>query len=94
MFMRNWPTTFTSVTYPASGATTHYISDLAPNTTYTISGAGTPATATTDTAGVLTFSAAGTGNITVLAAQRGRAGITTVRLKASLPLATDCFVWS
>jgi hypothetical protein len=75
MFMRNWPTTFTSVTYPASGATTHYISDLAPNTTYTISGAGTPATATTDTAGVLTFSAAGTGNITVLAAQRGRAGI-------------------
>jgi hypothetical protein len=65
MFMRNWPATFTSVTYPASGATTQYVSDLTPNTTYSISGAGAPATATTDTAGVLTFSAAGTGSITV-----------------------------
>jgi hypothetical protein len=65
MFMRSWPLAFTSVTYPASGATTHYISDLAPNTTYTISGDGAPASATTDTAGVLVFVAAGTGSITV-----------------------------
>ena len=65
MFMRNWPATFTGVTYPASGAATQYVSDLAPNTTYSISGAGAPATATTDSAGVLTFSAAGTGSITV-----------------------------
>ena len=65
MFMRNWPATFSSVTYPASGAATQYVSDLTPKTTYSISGAGTPATATTDTAGVLTFSAAGTGSITV-----------------------------
>jgi hypothetical protein len=65
MFMRNWPNAFTNVTYPASGATTQYISDLAPNTTYSISGAGAPSTATTDKAGVLVFSASGTGNITV-----------------------------
>ena len=65
MFMRNWPATFTSVTYPASGATTQYVSDLTPNTTYSISGTGAPATATTDTAGVLTFNAAGTGSIVV-----------------------------
>ena len=68
MFMRAWPGTFTGVTYPASGATTHYLSDLTPNMSYAISGAGTPGTATTDTAGVLTFSATGTGNITVGAA--------------------------
>jgi hypothetical protein len=65
MFMRNWPTAFTNVTYPASGATTQYVSDLTPNTTYSISGAGAPSTATTDKAGVLVFSASGTGNITV-----------------------------
>ena len=65
MFMRNWPAAFTSVTYPASGATTHYISDLTPNTTYNVSGAGAPNTATTDTAGVLVFAATGTGEITV-----------------------------
>ncbi len=40
MFMHDWPASFTSVTYPASGATTQYVSDLTPNTTYTISGAG------------------------------------------------------
>jgi peptidoglycan hydrolase-like protein with peptidoglycan-binding domain len=67
MFMQNWPATMTSVTYPASGATTQYVSDLTPNTTYDITGAGTPGTATTDTAGVLVFSASGTGNITVAA---------------------------
>jgi hypothetical protein len=65
MFMRDWPAAFTGVTYPASGAATQYVSDLTPNTTYSISGTGAPATATTDTAGVLTFSAAGTGSITV-----------------------------
>jgi hypothetical protein len=65
MFMRDWPSTFGGVTYPASGATTDYVSDLTPKTTYSISGNGTPASATTDDAGVLTFSAAGTGNITV-----------------------------
>jgi hypothetical protein len=41
------------------------VSDLTPNTAYTITGAGAPATASTDSAGVLTFSAAGTGNITI-----------------------------
>jgi hypothetical protein len=52
MFMRNWPATFTSVTYPASGATTHYISDLSPNTTYCHRrGRGAGTSATTDTAG-------------------------------------------
>ncbi|HEX3967563.1 MAG TPA: hypothetical protein VHW70_06330, partial [Edaphobacter sp.] len=65
MFMRSWPAAFTTVTYPASGATTQYLSDLTPNTTYSVSGVGAPATATTDNAGVLTFTAAGTGNITV-----------------------------
>lgn len=65
MFMRNWPAVFTSVTYPASGATTHYISDLTPNTRYSITGTGVPVSATTDTAGVLVFNAAGTGSITV-----------------------------
>ena len=73
--MRAWPGTFTGVTYPASGATTHYLSDLTPNMSYAISGAGTPGTATTDTAGVLTFSATGTGNITVGAAS-GSGGAT------------------
>jgi hypothetical protein len=70
MFMRTWPANFTSVTYPASGATTQYVSDLTPNTTYTISGAGVPASGTTDTAGVLTFAAAGTGSVTIRAAVR------------------------
>jgi uncharacterized protein YjdB len=65
MFMRNWPAAFTSVTYPASGATAHYISDLLPNTTYSITGTGAPVSATTDTAGVLAFNVAGTGSITV-----------------------------
>jgi hypothetical protein len=67
MFMHDWPATLDSVTYPASGATTQYVSDLTPNTTYTITGAGTPSNATTDAAGVLTFTASGSGNITVSA---------------------------
>ena len=65
MFMRDWPSSFTGVTYAASGATTDYVSDLSPKTTYSISGAGAPASATTDDAGVLMFSAAGSGNISV-----------------------------
>jgi hypothetical protein len=65
MFMRAWPTAFTGTTFAASGATTVYVSDLTPNTSYVISGSGTPSSATTDTAGVLTFAATGTGNITV-----------------------------
>lgn len=67
MFMRSWPQAFSTVTYPASGATNQYVSDLTPNTTYLITGAGAPATARTDSAGVLTFTAAGTGSITVAA---------------------------
>lgn len=65
MFMHNWPASFSGVTYPASGATTHYVADLAPGTSYPITGTGAPASATTDTAGVLTFSATGTGNISI-----------------------------
>ena len=69
MFLRDWPATFTSVTYPASGATTQYVSDLSPNTLYTLSGAGVPQSATTDHAGVLTFTASGSGSITVTPAE-------------------------
>jgi hypothetical protein len=65
MFMRNWPATPTGTTFPASGATTIYVSDLTPNTTYTITGTGTPTSATTDSAGVASFAATGTGNISV-----------------------------
>ena len=65
MFSQTYPAAFAGTTFPASGATSIYISDLAPSTTYTITGAGTPASAITDTAGVLTFAAVGTGNITV-----------------------------
>lgn len=62
-FMHSWPATATGSTFPASGATTIYVSDLAPNTTYTITGTGTPSTATSDNAGTMTFAATGTGNI-------------------------------
>jgi hypothetical protein len=67
MFMRAWNSSaiFTGVTYPASGATTHYVQGLAPNTTYSVAGAGTPATCKADSAGVCTFPATGTGNVTV-----------------------------
>lgn len=64
MFMRSLAT-FTGVTYPASGGTTQYVADLTPNAAYSISGAGAPASASADNAGVLTFAATGTGNITV-----------------------------
>ena len=65
MFMRDWPATFTSVTYPASGATTQYISDLQPNMPYQITGDGAPSSGHSDSAGVLTFPSAGTGSIRI-----------------------------
>ena len=65
MFMRDWPSTFNGVTYPASGATTQYVSDLQPNMPYQIAGEGAPASAHSDSAGVLTFQSAGTGSIHV-----------------------------
>lgn len=69
MFMRNWPETFTAVTYPASGATTQYVSDLQPNMPYQISGDGAPTSGHSDSAGVLTFPSAGTGSIHVSASK-------------------------
>ena len=65
MFKRTLADPFASTTYAASGATKHYITGLARNWSYTISAAGAPASATTDSGGLLTFSAAGTGNVTV-----------------------------
>src|SRR6185312_774076 len=69
VFMRDWPTTFTSVTYPASGATTQYVSDLQPNMPFQIAGDGAPSSGRSDSAGVLTFSSAGTGDIRVTASK-------------------------
>jgi hypothetical protein len=69
MFMRDWPATLTSVTYPASGATTQYVSDLQPNMPYQITGDGAPGSGHSDSAGVLTFPSAGTGNIRVSASK-------------------------
>jgi hypothetical protein len=63
-FMRNLAT-FTGTTFGASGATTVYVSNLAPGNIYNVSGAGTPATVTADNSGTATFAATGTGNITV-----------------------------
>lgn len=65
MFMRDWPKGFTGVAYPASGATTQYVSDLQPNMPFVITGDGAPASAHSDSAGVLMFAAAGTGSIHV-----------------------------
>jgi hypothetical protein len=65
MFMRAWPATFTGVTYPASGGSTQYVSDLTPNAMYSIIGDETPSSATADAAGVLVFSASGTGDISI-----------------------------
>jgi hypothetical protein len=84
MFKRSWPATFTGMTYPASGASTHYISDLMPNTSYRISGSGAPANATTDSAGVLTFAADGTGNIIVGFSPPSVVSITVTSAGASL----------
>ena len=65
LFMQNWPGDFAGVRYPASGAKTQYISDLAPNTTYSIAGAGAPTNGTADNAGILTFASDGTGDISI-----------------------------
>jgi len=65
MFMQVWPSTFTGVSYPASGATAQYVSDLIPSHTYDITGNGAPSTAATDKAGVLNFPATGTGLIII-----------------------------
>jgi hypothetical protein len=70
MFKRTLTDAFSSTTYPASGATRQYVTGLAPNRTYNISVMGVPASATTDSGGVLTFSATGAGNVTVAAASR------------------------
>lgn len=67
MFMRDRSAGFRDVSYPASGAKTQYVADLEPNMPYQISGAGTPARATADNAGVLTFHAEGQGSITISA---------------------------
>jgi hypothetical protein len=64
MFKRSWPGTFTGTIFPALDGDTVYVGDLTPNTTYSISGGGVTS-ATTDTAGVLTFSDALSGNVTV-----------------------------
>jgi hypothetical protein len=65
MFMRDWPSAFSGVTYSASGATTQYVSDLQPDMPYQIAGDGAPASAHSDSAGVLTFQSAGTGSIRI-----------------------------
>jgi hypothetical protein len=67
MFMRDWPEKLTGVTYPASGGTTQYVSDLQPNMPYQITGDGAPASGRSDSAGVLTFSSTGSGRIHVAA---------------------------
>ena len=60
MFMRT-VATFTGTTFPAVGATTIYVAVLVPSTVYSITGAGTPGTATTDTAGGVEFCCDGNG---------------------------------
>lgn len=65
MFKKNISDTMGTTVYPASSCTTHYVTGLLPNTSYTLTGTGTPASATSDSAGVLTFAATGTGNISV-----------------------------
>jgi hypothetical protein len=84
MFMRSWPGSFTGTTFPASGATTIYVSDLTPNMTYVVTGTGTPANCTTDTAGVCTFGATGTGNITLGISTTYLTGITVSPASASV----------
>jgi hypothetical protein len=65
MFKRTLADVFSSTTYAASGATKHYVTGLAANRIYSISATGAPTSAATDPAGLLTFSATGTGNVTV-----------------------------
>ena len=65
MFKKTLTDSFSSTTYAASGGTTQYVTGLASSTSYAIAGPGTPASASTDSAGLLTFAATGTGNITL-----------------------------
>lgn len=65
LFKRRRADAFSSTTFPASGATKGYVTGLVANARYAISGLGVPDSATADSAGVLVFGAAGTGNITV-----------------------------
>ena len=65
LFKRTLSDQFFSITYAASGATKHFITGLAADHSYSISAAGAPASGVTDSGGLLTFSATGTGNVTV-----------------------------
>ena len=76
MFKKTLTDTFASTTYAASGGTTQYVTGLAPSTSYAIAGPGTPAGASTDSAGLLTFAATGTGNITLGAGGGATVGAT------------------
>jgi hypothetical protein len=67
MFKRTLSDPFSSTTYAASGATKHYIAGLVPERIYSISATGAPASATTDSGGLLTFGAKGSGNVTITA---------------------------
>lgn len=64
MFARA-PGTFTGTTIPASGATTAYVSNLTPYSTYNVTATGAPSTATADSSGTIVFSLSGTGNIVI-----------------------------
>jgi hypothetical protein len=65
MFKRDWNATFISVTYSPAGATNHYVADLKPSHGYVVTQAGTPMQVMSDTAGVVSFTALGTGDVTV-----------------------------
>jgi hypothetical protein len=66
MFKSNWSDSLQTVTYPASGATRHYVADLRPNHAYSVTKDGATASVNSDTAGVVVFDALGTGNVSVL----------------------------
>jgi hypothetical protein len=70
MFKRTLTDQFSSMTYAASGAKKHYVAGLAPNRMYSISAPGASASATTDSSGLLIFTASGTGNVTISEAVR------------------------
>jgi hypothetical protein len=56
---------FTGTTIPLNGATAVYIDNLAANTSYPITATGAPTSGTSDNAGVLNFSATGTGSAVI-----------------------------
>lgn len=70
MFKRTLTDAFTSTTYAVSGATRDYVTGLTPDATYTISAAGAPSSGVADSGGVLIFSSAGTGNVSISASNR------------------------